>query len=67
MIGFYLPVFFSKPELIHEGMVYLVDQVLQGKLRAHVSVTLPLSRTPEAHRLLEERQVVGAVVLDPRS
>jgi NADPH:quinone reductase len=65
--GIYLPVFDAKPELIHQGMQYLAKQAIAGHLRAQVSMTLPLSQTAEAHRLLEERQVVGAVVLDPRS
>lgn len=67
MTGIYLPVFDAKPELIHQGMQYLADQVVAGHLRAKVSVILPLSQTAEAHRLLEERQVVGIVVLDPQS
>ena len=67
MTGIYLPVFNAKPELIRQGMVDLVDQAVQGRLRAQVAVILPLSQTAEAHRLLEERQVVGAVVLDPRT
>jgi NADPH:quinone reductase len=44
-----------------------VDQVIRGKLRAQVSVVLPLSKIAEAHRLLEDRQVIGAVVLNPSS
>jgi NADPH2:quinone reductase len=67
MTGIYLPVFDAKPELIHQGMQYLADQAVAGRLRAQVSRTLPLSQTAEAHRLLEERQVIGAVVLDLRS
>jgi NADPH:quinone reductase len=67
MTGIYLPVFDAKPELIRQGMQYLADQAVAGHLRTQVAVHLPLSQTTEAHRLLEERQVVGAVVLDPRS
>lgn len=66
MTGIYLPVFLAKPELIRKGVTELVDQVIYGKLRAQVSAVLPLSQIAEAHRLLEERQVLGAVVLDPR-
>ncbi len=65
--GIYLPVFDAKPELIRQGMQYLANQAIAGHLRAQVSVHLPFSQTAEAHRLLEERQVVGAVVLDPLS
>ncbi|WP_263357253.1 quinone oxidoreductase family protein [Acidicapsa ligni] len=66
MTGIYLPVFLAKPELIRAGLTDLVTQVLKGKLRAQVAAILPLSKTVEAHRLLEERLVVGAIVLDPR-
>jgi NADPH2:quinone reductase len=67
MTGIYLPVFLAKPELMRRGMTELVDQVIRGKLRAQVSVVLPLSKIAEAHRLLEDRQVIGAVVLNPSS
>jgi NADPH:quinone reductase-like Zn-dependent oxidoreductase len=48
-------------------MQYLANQAVAGRLRAQVSVHLPLSQTAKAHGLLEERQVVGAIVLDPRN
>jgi NADPH2:quinone reductase len=67
MTGLYLPFFFRRPELIRRGMKFLVEQVLVGKLRAQVAQVLPLSRTFDAHQLLEERKVIGVIVLDPRS
>jgi NADPH:quinone reductase-like Zn-dependent oxidoreductase len=45
---------------------FLVNHANDGTVRANVSLMLALSQAAEAHRLLEERQVVGAVVLDPR-
>jgi len=66
MTGLYLPVFFQKPELIRQGLKFLVDHALDGTLRAQVAQVLPLSQTAEAHRLLEERKVTGIIVLDPR-
>jgi NADPH2:quinone reductase len=66
MTGIYLPVFNARPELIRQGMECLVELATKGKLQARVSAVLPLNQTAEAHRLLEERQVVGAIVLDPQ-
>jgi NADPH2:quinone reductase len=66
MTGFYLPVFFQRPDLIREALAFLVAHALDGTLRANVATVLPLSQTAEAHRLLEARRAVGVVVLDPR-
>jgi NADPH2:quinone reductase len=66
MTGIYLAVYLAKPDLLNEALQFLVEQAAKGRLRPHVSQTLPLSQTPEAHRLLEEQKVVGAVVLDPK-
>ena len=64
--GIYVPVFCSeRPELIGEALRFLVSHTLDGTLRPNVSGVIPLSQTARAHRLLEERKVVGAVVLDP--
>ena len=65
MTGLYLPFFFQKPEIIHQGLKFLVDHALDGTLRPQVAKVLPLSQTAEAHRLLEERKVTGVIVLDP--
>ena len=37
----------------------------QGKLRPHVSQTLPLARAAEALQLMASRQVKGKIVLTP--
>jgi len=66
MTGIYVPVFFAqRPDLVHEALTFVVNHTLDGTLRPNVSTVLPLSQTAEAHRLLEARKVVGAVVLDP--
>jgi NADPH2:quinone reductase len=65
--GIYLPGYLAKPDLMNEALHFLVEQTAKGRLHPHVSRTLPLSQTPEAHRLLEEQKVVGAVVLDPKN
>ena len=55
----------GKPDLIRDGLAFVVNHSIDGTVRANVSLVLPLSQAAEADRLLEERQVVGAVVLDP--
>jgi D-arabinose 1-dehydrogenase-like Zn-dependent alcohol dehydrogenase len=37
----------------------------QGKIKAQIEKLLPLSRTAEAHRLVESGEVAGKIVLDP--
>ena len=39
--------------------------VFEGKLKAVIHRALPLSQAPEAHRLLDSREVFGKVVLAP--
>jgi NADPH:quinone reductase len=67
MTGIYLPIFVQKPDLIRAGLEFLVEHALSGRLKAKVAETLPLSKTAEAHRALEERRVTGIIVLDPRT
>jgi NADPH2:quinone reductase len=65
MTGLYLPVFLAKPELIRDGLKFLVDATVNGKLKPSIARILPLSQTAEAHRVLEDREVQGTVLLDP--
>jgi NADPH2:quinone reductase len=67
MIGIYLPVYFARPALIRTGLEEMVERVMNGSIRAHVDRVLPLSQVAEAHRLLKERAISGAIVLDPTS
>ncbi|WP_213807690.1 zinc-binding dehydrogenase [Granulicella sp. dw_53] len=64
MTGLYLPVFLERPELIREGLEFLVKATLEGRLRPSIARTLPLSQGVEAHRLLEDREIQGTVLLD---
>lgn len=64
LTGFYLPVFLEKPELIRAGLQYLVDATGRGTLKPVIDRTLPLREAVEAHRLLEDREVRGTILLN---
>jgi len=66
LTGIYLPVLFSNPDRVHDAMKFLAEHAASGNMRMQAAAVLPLSQTAEAHRQLEERLVVGALVLDPR-
>ena len=65
MIGFYLPVFYDRPELIGNALRFLADGVKRGFITPNVDAVLPLALADEAHRRLEDRSVRGVIVLDP--
>jgi NADPH2:quinone reductase len=65
MIGFYLPVFYDRPELIGNALRFLADGLKRGVIIPSVDVVMPLSDAAEAHRRLESREVRGVIVLDP--
>jgi NADPH2:quinone reductase len=67
MTGLYLPVFLARPDLIHAGMQFLVKATLEQRLRPSIARVLPLSQTAEAHRLLEDREVQGTILLDTKN
>ena len=64
LTGFYLPVFLAKPDLIHQGMEFLVRATADKKLTPSIARVLSLSETAEGHRLLEDREVQGTILLD---
>jgi NADPH:quinone reductase-like Zn-dependent oxidoreductase len=43
----------------------VMDLIASGKLRPHVHTALPLEEAPRAHRILENREHFGKVVLNP--
>lgn len=67
LAGVYLPSFFRRPDLIQRALRFLADGVANGSIKANIGAVLPLSRTAEAHGLLERREVQGVVVLDPHA
>lgn len=64
LTGFYLPVFEGKPELLRKGMNFLTQETLKGKLSPSIARVLPLRDAAEGHRLLEDREVQGTIILD---
>jgi NADPH2:quinone reductase len=67
LTGPYVPVFFAQPDLIRAGLQFLVDHVAEGRIRAQVSTVIPLKEAGVAHQMLEERRVIGTVILDPKN
>jgi NADPH:quinone reductase len=67
LIGFYLPVFYDRPELIGNALRFLADGLKTEQITPSVDEVLPLSQAAEAHRRLESREVRGVIVLDPTS
>jgi len=64
LTGFYLPVYLARPDLIHQGMEFLVKATADKKLTPSIAQVLPLSQTAEGHRLLEDREIQGTIILD---
>jgi NADPH:quinone reductase len=53
------------PEQHARNMQALLDLHAEGKLRPHISETLPLDRTVDALEAMEARRVKGKVVIEP--
>jgi NADPH:quinone reductase len=65
LTGIYMPVFLTRPDLMRDGLKFLVDHVVKGDLHAQVAAELPLQQAGKAQQMLEDRQAVGAIVLRP--
>ncbi len=48
-----------------EGLAELMELIAQGRLVPEIDKVLPLKETAEAERLLEDREVVGKVLIKP--
>jgi NADPH:quinone reductase-like Zn-dependent oxidoreductase len=57
--------FFQRPQVAGPALAALVRDVNEGRLLAPPVAVLPLERADEAHRLLETRNVIGKLALDP--
>jgi NADPH:quinone reductase len=65
LTGLYVPVFMERPDLVRAGLTFMVEHVVKGDLRAQVGAELPLREAARAQQMLEDQQIVGAVVLKP--
>jgi NADPH2:quinone reductase len=48
-----------------EDLAKVVDLLRTGELQPHVAIRLPLAEAPKALRMLNDRAVVGKIVLEP--
>ncbi len=65
LIGLYVPVYLGRPDIVHDGLHFLVNHVTQGHLKTQVDRVLPLKEAGLAHELLEQRRAVGTIILNP--
>lgn len=64
--AFNLGQFFGlRPQQAVIALQTLIGYIQAGQVRVTVGHVLPLRRAAEAHRLLESRESVGKIVLDP--
>lgn len=54
-----------RPEVVTDSLTTLMGWYAEGKLKPHVSHTLPLARATEGLELLRSRQSTGKVVITP--
>jgi NADPH:quinone reductase-like Zn-dependent oxidoreductase len=55
----------ARPEQARAEMTEVARYLWDGRLRADIRATLPLTEATEAHRLLEDRSTIGRVLLVP--
>jgi len=63
--GFYIGAYLARHRLIVDTLDELIGYVLAGRLKPQIGAVLPLDKAAEAHRLIENRQTIGKVVLLP--
>lgn len=65
-IGFNLGAYMTyRPDLFADCLKDLSDWVMAGRLKPHISQTLPLERAQDGLDLLKSRQVTGKIVITP--
>ena len=61
-VGLY---FGLRPQVAVESLHTLIGHVVSGRVRVNVGHVLPLREAADAHRLLEDREATGKIVLKP--
>ena len=66
VIGFYIGGYLKfRPEIVRKSFETLFDWYLEGKLKPHISHTLPLAQVSDGMELLRQRKSTGKVVITP--
>lgn len=66
LLGYYVAgQFQGKPHRAIQALQDLSTLILSGQIEVKISHVLPLSQVAEAHRILEERQSTGKIILKP--
>ena len=55
--------FSKKPEIVSAAHIAISALWHQGKINPHIHAKIPLSEFAEAFRMLENREVIGKVIL----
>ena len=55
--------FAKRPEIVNAAQVAIIDLWRQGKIRPHIHAEVPLSEFAVAFEMLENREVIGKVVM----
>ncbi|RYB01877.1 hypothetical protein D3272_23530 [Lichenibacterium ramalinae] len=64
--GYYVSHWFqTRPKQSMEAFRALVDLITSGRIPDPVALRLPLERVGEAHRMMQAREALGKLVLDP--
>jgi NADPH2:quinone reductase len=66
VIGFYWGGYLAfEPQALTDSLAELMDWYAQGRLKPHISDTLPLDRAAEGLELIASRKSTGKVVITP--
>lgn len=65
VLGFHLAQMLERPDALRDAMNTLLTWLDERRIRARASHRLPLDEAARAHRLLEDRDRIGRVVLTP--
>ena len=65
--AFWMFTIMHAPEVARVGVKQVMAWIVEGKLRLHIGLKLPLAQAAEAHRRMEIRETVGKIPPHPRN
>ena len=65
IVGFRIFGFAETPSIIQEALGELIGFVLAGKIKIQSGGAFPLAKAADVHRLIEDRESTGKIVLQP--